>query len=191
MRPTGARPKAQPLPTGRFTIGVLLVVAAALAGPLVLFQRASIGDHLAAAFVVAVGASLLGLSALIDDFTGKRCPACSRWALRRLALHRSYYRCTACRARFKRAGLGTWLDASGPDDAARYRKRTEAGTWKGYAVPHELAGSTSGVLLQSKRSGDLRVHPGRRPSRLRLARWHQDARKKIRAFLDRFQDVRR
>jgi len=52
-------------------------------------------------------------------------------------------------------GLSPWLDASGPEDAARYRKRSEAGTWKGFAAPKVLGTTTSGRLLQSKRTRDL------------------------------------
>ena len=59
------------------------------------------------------------------------------------------------RGRFKRSGLGPWLDASGPEDAARYQQRTEAGTWKGFAAPKDLGATTSGRLLQSKRTRDL------------------------------------
>ena len=110
---------------------------------------------------MALLAGFFLLHFLVGEFVGYPCPACSRWALRRLARHRHYYRCSACGARLKRYGLGPWLDATGPQDAARYRKPTDAGTWKGYEPPGRLDDSTSGHLLENQevagrcRPGDL------------------------------------
>ena len=124
------------------------------------------------------------------DGFGKPCPSCSRWTLRRLARHPRYYRCSACGGRFKWFGLGPWLDASGPEDAARYRKRTEAGTWKGFAAPKDLGATTSGRLLQSKRTRDLpgelkhQPHPPTRQQRL------DDAERKARNALNHLRDLR-
>ena len=87
-------------------------------------------------------------------------------------------------------GLGPWLDASGPEDAARYRKRTEAGTWKGFAAPKDLGATTSGRLLQSKRTRDLpgelkhQPHPPTRRQRL------DDAERKARNALNHLRDLR-
>ena len=106
---------------------------------------------------------LLGLS--IERESAKPCPACSRRTLRRIARHPNYFHCPACRARFKRFGRGPWLDASGPDDAVRYRRPREYGTWKGYAPPENLDGSSSGHLLRTKRSRDLLVEVRRSPPR--------------------------
>ena len=93
------------------------------------------------------------LNMLVEMVFGKLCPSCSRWTLRRLARHRRYYRCSACGGRIKWFRLGPWLDASGPEDAARYRKRTEAGTWKGFAAPKDLEATTSGRLLRASEPG--------------------------------------
>jgi hypothetical protein len=125
---------------------------------------------------------------VIEVLFGKLCPACSRRALRRLARHHNYYRCLACRAQLKKFGFGPWLDASGHEDAGRYRNRSEAGVWKEYAVPDKLDGSSCGILLQSKRSGDLvgEVHPAPRgpDERRRL----EEAQRKVRRFFARCHD---
>ena len=84
----------------------------------------------------------------------------------------------------------TWLDASGPEDAARYRKRTEAGTWKGFVAPTDLGASTSGRLLHNKRTrdlpGDLKHQPHSPTRRRRL----DDAERKARAALNHLRDLR-
>jgi hypothetical protein len=133
--------------------------------------------------------TLFLLNALVERTFGKTCPACSRRALRRLARHPYYYLCTECRARFKRFWVGPWLDASGPEDAGRYRRGSEAGTWTEYAAPEDLDGSSSGHLLQSKRTkdlvGEVKRHPPRPGSRRRL----EEAEKKVRDFLKRRYEI--
>jgi hypothetical protein len=149
-------------------------------------------DRLVGFFLVGVSGvltTLVVLNRLVDLVLGKSCPACSRGTLRRLARHRHYYRCSACRARFKRFGHGPWLDASGPDDAARYRKPTEAGIWKGFAVPEKLDGSTSGLLLQNKRSRDLPGEVKRRPRQPSAGRRLEQAARKARKYLMRLHDM--
>ena len=173
----------QPPRTPRHTIGQLMVVIAVLASLLAVPRLVHSPERLVMVAVVGVLTTLALLNVLIEMALGKTCPACSRRALRRLARHPHYYRCSACRARFKRFGFGLWLDASGPEDAARYRKPTEAGTWKGYAAPEELEGSASGRLLRSKRSRDLLAEVRRRPPRPGAGRWRKEAERKVRKFL--------
>jgi hypothetical protein len=106
--------------------------------------------------------------------------------------HRRYYRCTACRARVKRYWFGPWLDASGPEDAARYRKPTDAGTWTEFAVSEHLDNSTSGQLLKNKRSGPQPDDKARRPiytpkPNPRL----EEARAKVRGFFERLNQIKK
>lgn len=174
--------------TPRYTIGQLMVVIAALAIVLALPQLINSPDRVAVFSLVGLLSVLALLNALIEVLFGKVCPACSRRALRRLARHHNYYRCLACRAQLKKFGFGPWLDASGPEDAGRYRKRSEAGVWKEYTAPDKLDGSSCGLLLQSKRSGDLvgEVHtaPQGPDERRRL----EEAERKVRRFLERWHD---
>lgn len=136
------------------------------------------------AFSAAVILSVLCLFAAVAEVVlSKRCPNCSRWSLRRLARHSSYYLCTSCRARLKRAWLGPWRDASGPEDAARYERRSHAGIWKGYAPPGELDGSGSGHLLQIKRARDPIDEIRRHPRPIATGRGPDRASAKVRRFL--------
>ena len=99
---------------------------------------------------------------LVEMVFGKLCPSCSRWTLRRLARHRRYYRCSACGGRFKWFNWAPGLMRPAPR-TARSRNRTEAGTWKGFAAPKDLGATTSGRLLQSKRTRDLPGGPKHQP----------------------------
>ena len=161
--------------SARFTIGQAMVVIAALAGLLAVPRIAMSTERVVLECFIGLFMVLALLNALVEAMLGKRCPLCSRFALLRLARHRRYYRCSACRGRFKRSGFGPWLDASGPEDADRYRPRKEAGQWKGFSAPGELGTSTSGRLLRSKRTLDLdqeakrRSHPPTRHQRLESA----------------------
>jgi hypothetical protein len=172
----------------RYTIGQIMLGIAVLAGVLAIPRLVNSPDRLVLFCFLGVLATLVLVNRTIEVAFGKVCPSCSQRALRRLARHRRYYRCAACRARYKRFGFGPWLDASGPDDAGRYRKPSEAGIWKGFDVPKDLKGSSSGVLLGSKRARDLldevRQHPHRPGSGRRL----EEAERKVREFLERRQD---
>jgi hypothetical protein len=75
------------------------------------------------------------------------------------------------------------LEASGPEDAARYGRRTEAGIWKGYAAPKEPGKSDSGRLLRGKRSRDLLDEVRQAPPRPDAGRRLEEAEKKVRKFL--------
>jgi hypothetical protein len=172
----------------RYTIGQIMLAIAALAGVLAIPRIVRSPDRTVLLCSLGLLAALVLLNAAIETIFGKLCPACSRRALRRLARHRHYYRCSVCRARFKRFGFGPWLDASGPEDAARYRKPSEAGTWKGFAVPKDLKGTNSGVLLGSKRTRDLIDEVRQHPPRPNAGRRLEQAEKKVREFLRRRQD---
>jgi hypothetical protein len=171
----------------RYTIGQLMLMIAAAGGVLAISRRIQSPTHPIALGILGLLGTVALLYAAIGAIIGGVCPTCSRRTLRRLARHRHYYRCSACRARFKRFGSGPWLDASGPEDAARYRKPTDAGIWKGFSVPtaKDLKGSNSGVLLGSKRSRDpldvVKQYPPRRDPGRRL----EQAERKVRAFLKR------
>ena len=176
--------------SSRFTIGQVMLVIAVFGGLLAIPQVAASPDRTVLVCVVALLTVLGLLNMLVEQTLGKQCPACSRWTLRRLARHRRYYRCTACRGRFRRFGLGPWLDASGPEDAARYRKPTESGIWKGFVVSDDVEPTTSSRLLQTKRTGDFQgevklvTHPPARNQRL------VDAERKAREALDQLRKLR-
>jgi hypothetical protein len=178
----------QPTRWPRYTIGQFMLIIAAAAGGLAIPRLVQSPARLGVVCFFGMLATLVLLNGAIDVVFGKVCPACSRRALRRLARHRRYYRCSVCRARYKRFGFGPWLDASGPEDAARYRKPSEAGIWKGFTVPKDPKGSNSGVLLASKRSRDLldviKQHPRKPDSGRRL----EQAERKVREFLRRRHD---
>lgn len=176
--------------SSRFTIGQIMTVIAVFASLLAAPRLAVSPERTVMVCLVGLLTLLVLLNMLVEMVFGKQCPSCSRWTLRRLARHNRYYRCSACRGRFKRFGLGPWLDASGPEDATRYRKQTEAGIWKGFAAPKDLGATTSGRLLQNKRTRDLQVevkHQSYPPAR------HQrldDAERKARNALDRLRELR-
>ncbi len=139
----------------RYTIGQVMLVIAVFAGLLAAPRMAVSSDRVVMVCVVGLLTALVVLNVVVETFVGKVCPACAQLALRRLARHRRYYGCLACGGRFKRYGLGPWQDASGPEDAARFRRPAGPGMWKGFTVPQELGATTSGRLLQSKRTGEL------------------------------------
>jgi hypothetical protein len=176
--------------SSRFTIGEVMVAIAVFASLLAVPRLDVSPDRKVMVCVVGLLTVLVLLNMLVEMVFGKPCPACSRWTLRRLARHPRHYRCSACGGRFKRFGRGLWLDASGPEDAARYRQRTDAGTWKGFVAPTDLGASTSGRLLESKRSRDLPVESKHQPhpptQRQRLAA----AERKARAALKHLRELR-
>src|SRR4051794_38017439 len=112
----------------RSTIGQAMVAIAVLASLLAVPQLVVSPDRVVMVSLVGLLTALAVLHVLVESIIGLPCPSCGRWSLRRLARHRRFYRCSACRGRFKRFGLGPWLDASGPEDSARFRKPTDAGT---------------------------------------------------------------
>ncbi len=186
----GPRIRSSAMRSSRFTIGQVMLVIAVFAGLLAVPRLAVSADRIVMVCVVGLLTVLVLLNMLVEMVFGKPCPACSRWTLRRLARHRRYYRCSACGGRFKWFGLGPWLDASGPEDAARYWQRTEAGNWKGFAAPKDLGATTSGRLLQSKRTrdlpGELKHQPHPPTQRQRL----DDAERKARTALNHLRDLR-
>lgn len=83
---------------------------------------------------------------------GIRCPACRRRTLRKLARHPAFHQCSACGHRCKREGFAhDWVDASGPEDAAKFSPRRRAGRWLGYSFPFNPGKTTCGILLRNKR----------------------------------------
>jgi hypothetical protein len=175
----------------RFTIRQFMIVIA-VAACLLALPRSMTSQEPFLACLAAVPTILLLLHALIEQTFGAPCPVCSRWALRRLARHRRYYRCTACRARVKRYWFGPWLDASGPEDAARYRKPTDAGTWTEFAVSEHLDDSTGGQLLKNKRSGHPPDEKARRPVyKPEPSPRLEEARAKVRDFFERLNQIKK
>lgn len=173
----------------RYTIGQYMVGIALTAALLAIPRLLNSPDRLIGAALIGVMLTLVLLNALVERTFGKTCPACSRRALRRLARHSHYYLCTECRARFKWFWVGPWLDASGPEDASRYRRRSEAGNWTEYAAPEDLDGSSSGHLLQSKRTKDLLGEVKRYPPRPGSRRRLEEAERKVREFLKHRHEI--
>ena len=176
--------------SSRFTIGQVMVGIAVLASLLAVPRLVSSPDRTVMVCLVGLLTALVLLNILVEMVFGMPCPSCDRWTLRRLARHRCYYRCSACRGRFKRFGFGPWLDASGPEDAARFRKPTEAGTWKGFTVPEDLGGTTSGELLQNKRRRDLSALVKRQPHRTGRLHRIEDAERKVHKALVQLRHLR-
>jgi hypothetical protein len=174
----------------QFSIARVMIAIAGLAVVLAMPRLATSPADLLARCLMALLVGFFLLHFLTGEFVGYPCPVCSRWALRRLARHRRYYRCSACGARLKRYWLGPWLDATGHQDAAKYRKPTDAGTWKGYEPPGRLDDSTSGHLLENKRSrggtGEGIWHAASSTSSRRV----EDAGRKVRAVLGRLREIR-
>ncbi len=175
--------------SSRFTIGQVMVGIAVFASLLAVPRLAVSPDRIVMFCLVGLLTLLVLLNRLVEMVFGNPCPACSRWTLRRLARHPRYYLCSACGGRFKWFGLGSWLDASGPEDAAQYRKRTEAGTWKGFLAPKELEATTSGRLLQSKRTRDLPEELKHQPHQPTRRQRLDDAERKARAALSHLRDL--
>jgi hypothetical protein len=174
----------------RFTIGRVMVWVAAVAFLLAIPRLVTSPELLVTLAIVGMLAALVLLNGLAGMVFGLRCPACSRRTLRRLARHRHYYRCAACRVRLKRFGYGPWLDASGPEDTARYRKPTEAGSWKGFEAPEELDGTTSGRLLRNKRSRGGPAEEPRPTTPPGPGRRLEEAKRKLRSVLNEWRDLR-
>src|SRR4051794_36752303 len=174
----------------QFSISRAMTAIAGFAVVLAMPRLATSPADLVARCLMALLAGSFLLHLLVGEFVGYPCPVCSRWALRRLARHRHYYRCSDCGARLKRYGLGPWLDATGQQDAAKYRKPTDAGTWKGYEPPGQLDDSTSGHLLEIKRSqGRAGQEIWHAPS-TGSARRIEDAGRKVRSALLRLREIR-
>jgi hypothetical protein len=143
-----------------------MALTAALAFLLAAFRPRRFMEVQIAASALAVIVAFAVLNFLIEQLLGVQCPGCSRLTLKRLARYRRYYRCACCGLRVKRYGFGPWLDATGPEDAPRYRRRDADRPWAGFSVPETLEGTTSGSLLRNKRSRARargrggRDHPG-------------------------------
>jgi hypothetical protein len=167
----------------RFTIGQGLVVIAVLAGLMAVPQLAATPERVIPIGVAIVLVGLVATHLLVDAAFGAPCPECGRWALRRLARHRQYYRCTACRGRFRRSGFTAFEDASGPEHFAKFRKPTNAGTWMTYTTPEDLEGTASGALLDYKRTHDVPAEELQRPHAEPSPRHLEEARSRVRAAL--------
>ena len=140
----GPRIRSSSIRSSRFTIGQVMVGTAVFASLLAVPRLAVSPDRIVMVCLVGLLTVLALLNMLVEMVFGKPCPSCSRWTLRRLA--------TLATTVARRAGD----DSSGSDWApglmrpapkTRYRKRTEAGTWKGFAAPKDLGATTSGRLL--------------------------------------------
>jgi hypothetical protein len=180
----------QPAGAARFTIGQVMVGIAVLASLLAVPRLVLSPDRIVMVCLVGLLTALVVLNVLAEMVFGMPCPSCSRWTLHRLARHPCYYRCSSCRGRFKRYGFGPWLDASGPEDAARFRKPTDAGTWKGFAAPKDLAGTTSGELLEKKRTLDLPEVVKRQSHQPGRRRHLEAATRKVRKALTQMREVK-
>lgn len=128
---------------------VAVLLAATRLGFTDLAEFGSIAASTSACLLLA-----LMLNALLDAVIGIRCPRCEAAALRRLARPFSlvsYYQCSGCGYRCKRTiSVSYWRDASGPEDDAKYRRKSAAGRWLAYAMPEDND-SIGGALLRNKR----------------------------------------
>lgn len=176
--------------SSRYTIGQVMIGIAVLASLLAVPRLVMSPDLVVMVCVVGLLTVLVVIHIVVEMVVGRPCPACGQWTLRRLLRHRAYYRCTACRGRFKRFGFGPWLDASGPEDAQRFRKRSEAGTWKSFTLPQDLSASTSGALLQNKRSRDLTEVVRRMPHHAGQGPSNKLAAQKVNRALARLDNLR-
>jgi hypothetical protein len=138
-------------PGRRLTIGDWMALIVGVALFLALPHVRTPGDALVTACLAAAFPVLYGLNIVVDALVGIPCPGCGRWTLRRLARKRSYACCSGCGRRYKRRFLGTWRDASGPDDDAVFRGRSRARAWLGFMTPPDDAESTTGMLLRNQR----------------------------------------
>jgi hypothetical protein len=128
-----------------------MALVAVLAYLLSLPHLRTMGDAALTASLLAWFPALYFLNILADVLVGNPCPACGRWTLRRLARAPSYFCCSCCGQRYKRSGLASWRDASGPADAASFRGKSRARTWLGFAVPEDDGDTTTGLLLRNRR----------------------------------------
>ncbi len=174
----------------RYTIWHVMVGIAVLALLLAIPRLVTSSSLPYVAGVVALFPGLAALNVVAGSVFGIPCPACSRWTLRRLARHRNYYRCSSCRLRVKRFGFGPWLDASGPEDAGRYRQNTESRPWEGFAVPEDLEGTSSGLLLGNKRSRGGPVVEPRPPLPPGDGRPSEASRRKIGNVVNAWREMR-
>jgi hypothetical protein len=175
--------------SARFTIGQVMVGIAVLASLLAVPRLVLSPDRIVMVCLVGLLTVLFTMHVLVEMAVGSPCPACGRWTLRRLVRHRFYFRCSACRGRFKRFGFGPWLDASGPGDDARFQRPTEAGIWKSFTIPKDLSGSTSGTLLQNKRARDLTDVVKRMPHHAGRRQRALDAERKVRSALSHLDNL--
>jgi hypothetical protein len=135
----------------RVTIGRLMALIAAFAVVLTLPHLQTLTEFKVAACAFALLPILILANYVVEALFGIRCPGCGRWTLRRLVSCSSYFSCSGCGMRYKRFGLGPWLDATGPEDDAMYSGKTRARTWMGFSVPEDPGDTTSGALLRNKR----------------------------------------
>ena len=64
-------------------------------------------------------------------------------------------------------------------------------TWKGFAPPKDLSGTTSGALLQNKRSRDLRELVKRMPHHTSEGPQVEDAARRVSKALAQLRELRR
>ena len=123
----------QPLPSSNFAFAQLTGAVVVLASLLAVRRIVNSPDD--AVMVCIVGlliAVVLGL--LVEWMVALPCPACSRRTLRPIARHTSYFRCSACRARFK--WFGADPGAMHPAPMTRSGIEGRGSTGHGRAMPH-------------------------------------------------------
>jgi hypothetical protein len=142
-------------PGFRFTFGHFVVGAIASALTYIAIRLPSF--FFAALAISMVPATVWGIAQIaIASISGRQCPACGAWGLRRYAVSPfgfRYFRCEECGTRCKRGMMGGWFDASGRSDRAVYRAKDQKDPWGDGPVASldETASGTHAVLLRSKR----------------------------------------
>ena len=150
--------KSSPLRTrpAGMTIGRWMVVALVTALVMTGFRVRSFEPKLELGLGLAIAA--LGFARLVVlAIAGKRCPACGKGPVGRVAavpFRDVFYRCRSCGQRMKRYGLGRLWDASGPADDSHFHKNRPVSTWSDGPIEPTIetpATRTVGLLLRDKR----------------------------------------
>lgn len=154
-RPLALRPR----PVG-MTIGRLMLVSVAVAAVMWLARLDALQSSWERGLVIALGAALLA-RLLFVLYAGRRCPACKVGLMGRVGaipFGDHFFRCPECGQRAKRFWLGRLWDASGPEDADRFRKKDRpVSTWGDGPIapaPDRPETRTVGHLLRGKLQRD-------------------------------------
>ena len=108
--------------SGRYTIGQVMVGIAVLASLLAVPRLVMSPDLVVMVCLVGLLTVLFVIHMLVEMTSAAPVPRVASGRSDAWLRHRHFYRCTACRGRFKRFGFGPWLDASGPEEAARFQR---------------------------------------------------------------------
>ena len=139
----------------RYPLGALIALFVML---VVLFSAPIVSptlEYYLLGCAVGVVVLVIGFFVMISTMTarviGLQCPACAGYTLHRLARFRDYYHCSRCSSKFKHVWQKKWIEATEPDDLAKYEAGSVKSRWRGYSPPVDPSDTTSGRLLQGMR----------------------------------------